>query len=244
MKHNKIRWTALTAALCLLTTSMPVCAAEDERPVVALTLDALVAKDPSFPNNEVFYSDKYQTALEVTKEGSTKLIVYGLDISETKMQENSHITVNRQYNYQDLLWYPAGHNRYFYSGLEYLHIEQSSKVKFEKNFDILFMVKNELPYWADSLPQANESYGFDIAPYIYPFFYDGSCEIGDMNGDGGINTTDAIAVLKLYAQSLLSDVESTIHPKQLEYGDVNTDGKLDVNDAVKLLKQYAESLLQ
>lgn len=61
--------------------------------------------------------------------------------------------------------------------------------------------------------------------------------LGDINGDGSIDSKDAVLVLKSYAESLVSG-EDTFYSA----GDVNGDKKVDSKDAVIILKYYAATL--
>ena len=60
-------------------------------------------------------------------------------------------------------------------------------------------------------------------------FYDGF-ESGDVNGDGKIDVSDAIMVLR----NIVGLVELT--PAQELATDVNGDGKIDVSDAIMILR--------
>ena len=61
--------------------------------------------------------------------------------------------------------------------------------------------------------------------------------VGDINGDGKIDSKDAVLVLKSYAESLVSGNKSTDLA-----GDINNDGSVDSKDAVIILKYYAATL--
>ncbi len=61
--------------------------------------------------------------------------------------------------------------------------------------------------------------------------------LGDINGDGSIDSKDAVLVLKSYAESLVSG-ENTFYSA----GDINGDDKVDSKDAVIILKYYAATL--
>jgi hypothetical protein len=62
---------------------------------------------------------------------------------------------------------------------------------------------------------------------------------GDVNGDGSVNSIDAVFVLKDFASQLLG-IETSL---SLETADLNHDGKINAIDAVIILKQYAQSLI-
>ena len=61
--------------------------------------------------------------------------------------------------------------------------------------------------------------------------------LGDINGDGKIDSKDAVLVLKSYAESLVNS-NATVDLA----GDVNGDKKVDSKDAVLILKYYAATL--
>ena len=63
--------------------------------------------------------------------------------------------------------------------------------------------------------------------------------VGDVNGDGVIDSKDAVFVLKSYAETLAGNVATV----SIEKGDVNGDDKIDSKDAVKILKYYASTMV-
>jgi hypothetical protein len=63
--------------------------------------------------------------------------------------------------------------------------------------------------------------------------------LGDINGDGSVNSIDAVFVLKDFASQILGN-KSTL---DLSVADMNDDGKINSSDAVIILKQYAQSLI-
>ena len=65
-------------------------------------------------------------------------------------------------------------------------------------------------------------------------------DLGDVNGDGNIDSTDASMVLTAYAEMAASK-EYKVSDKMLKLSDVNMDGKLDARDASHILKYYAVS---
>lgn len=64
--------------------------------------------------------------------------------------------------------------------------------------------------------------------------------LGDINEDGNIDSTDASLVLTTYAEMAASK-EFKVSDKVLKLSDVNLDGKLDARDASHILKYYAVS---
>jgi hypothetical protein len=69
-----------------------------------------------------------------------------------------------------------------------------------------------------------------------------SIVLGDLNSDGKINSIDAVAILKGYAQSLVNG-STGLTEEQETAADVNKDGKINSIDAVNVLKYYAASLV-
>ena len=61
---------------------------------------------------------------------------------------------------------------------------------------------------------------------------------GDLNGDGKVNTADAVIVLKYAAEMI------TLDDTQLLAGDTNHDGKVNTADAVLILKYAAEMITE
>lgn len=64
--------------------------------------------------------------------------------------------------------------------------------------------------------------------------------LGDVDGNGIVDSSDASLVLAEYAL-LLTGRDSTFTPRQLESADVNKDGLIDSSDASKILRYYSDS---
>lgn len=64
---------------------------------------------------------------------------------------------------------------------------------------------------------------------------------GDLNGDGEINSTDAVMILKSFAATLAGS-QSKYTSFFMEKGDINGDGSVNSVDAVKILIYYAKTL--
>lgn len=64
--------------------------------------------------------------------------------------------------------------------------------------------------------------------------------LGDVDGDGKIDSSDASLVLAEYARTATGH-EATFDAQQRKAADVNTDGKVDSSDASKILAYYAET---
>lgn len=63
--------------------------------------------------------------------------------------------------------------------------------------------------------------------------------LGDVTGDGEIDSRDAVVILKDFASTILGN-KSTL---ELNKADMNSDGKINSSDAVEVLKTYANSLI-
>ncbi len=72
---------------------------------------------------------------------------------------------------------------------------------------------------------------------------------GDVNGDGFVDSDDAVFISNYYAKSILNleeDYVSKLPAKfdlSLEIADVNKDGVIDNNDTLRVLRFYAYSIL-
>ena len=71
-------------------------------------------------------------------------------------------------------------------------------------------------------------------------------KMGDANGDGVVDSKDAVSTLNTYALSLtknssIKSMESENEAKEFN-ADVNCDGVIDSKDAVEILQTYAENL--
>ncbi len=64
---------------------------------------------------------------------------------------------------------------------------------------------------------------------------------GDINGDGEVNSLDAVITLKNYAASL-TDSQKKYTESYLKFADVDGDKKITSKDAVKILINYADRL--
>ncbi len=68
----------------------------------------------------------------------------------------------------------------------------------------------------------------------------GSFTLGDVNGDGQINSSDATKVLQEYA-ALSTGKESILTDEQKKAADVNSDGQINSNDASAILVYYSKA---
>ena len=78
-----------------------------------------------------------------------------------------------------------------------------------------------------------------LSPITQPNVTDdpyGGYELGDVNGDGKINATDALLVLRSFAKKI------TLTPEQTLRADVNRDNKVNATDALKILRYFAKKI--
>ncbi len=78
-----------------------------------------------------------------------------------------------------------------------------------------------------------------LSPITKPTVTDdpyGGYELGDVNGDGKINATDALLVLRSFAKKI------TLTPEQTLRADVNRDNKVNATDALKILRYFAKKI--
>lgn len=81
--------------------------------------------------------------------------------------------------------------------------------------------------------------------------YAAEAVFGDLSGDGKIDLTDAIGILKYYSRAMLDKnvtwesfgvtERAGVFPGA--FGDVNNDSVIDINDAIAVLKYYSRSIL-
>lgn len=65
-------------------------------------------------------------------------------------------------------------------------------------------------------------------------------DLGDVNGDGLIDSNDASSVLSTYAE-MAAAKDYVLSEKLLKQGDVNMDGRLDAHDASMILRYYSKA---
>lgn len=72
--------------------------------------------------------------------------------------------------------------------------------------------------------------------------FDISCynNLGDVNGDGTIDSTDASSVLMTYV-NIATSADYTVDEKTFRLADVNLDGEINSRDASYILKYYAQA---
>lgn len=78
-----------------------------------------------------------------------------------------------------------------------------------------------------------------LSPITQPTVTDdpyGGYALGDVNGDGKINATDALLVLRSFAKKI------TLTPEQTLRADVNRDNKVNATDALKILRYFAKKI--
>lgn len=229
----------LTAAAAMLTMNIPaaVHAYENggntkakpkrtyETPEELMAL--LVDSDESFPGGGIIYSDKYSFDAKLNAGAYAKndyLIVYGLGSDMTIYD----LILNVDEYADDI----ADRDPSIYSGFT-IQIKNDKIASPDNNVYMVFFTANTLPgkTGGTDLVSACESYGFDIAPYIYD-----ELTPGDINCDGAIDAVDASMVLYGYSRLSINDdlqLSSTLF-------DYNGDGMIDAVDASMILTYYAK----
>jgi|GEM_PF-6813503 len=81
-------------------------------------------------------------------------------------------------------------------------------------------------------------YGMDFSPVLALEFTVETAQLGDINGDGAVDASDASAVLTAYAM-ISTGQDSGLTETQLFNADVNGDGVADATDASLILGYYA-----
>ncbi|MCR4888368.1 MAG: S8 family serine peptidase [Ruminococcus sp.] len=82
--------------------------------------------------------------------------------------------------------------------------------------------------------KAKDMNGFDIDLTKIP----GEIVLGDINGDGSVNASDASAALKIYAE-LSTGKTDFVSASVMKNGDVNGDGAVNASDASAILAYYS-----
>ena len=59
-------------------------------------------------------------------------------------------------------------------------------------------------------------------------------QVGDVNGDGTIDTSDAVMIIEHYIKGITDKLNKAT-------ADVNGDGKIDTTDAVKVINKYVNN---
>lgn len=92
-------------------------------------------------------------------------------------------------------------------------------------------------------PSLNTVYAFadSYTAYVAEYFGYGVQYLGEMNGDGTVNTDDAVAVLKMYSQSLLGTPVTNTRQRRL--ADLNLSGTVDLLDAVAILRYDSQKMM-
>ncbi len=190
-------------------------------------LNLFVSNDSEFSDGGFIYTEKYKISAELNSGTDYKhdyLIIYGLeDVSE--IEEIINTTINND-NFK-LAAYPEFHSGKIYS-LSCNNIESDNYI------NVVFFVNDVLTDWLKkdiNVLQAWDTYGFDVAPYVYT-----TITSGDINNDNMITASDASLVIEGY--SFLST------GKQIKLNntlfDYNNDGFIDARDASGILIEYAK----
>lgn len=223
----------LTPEQILLTDSIEEISHVYLKPfIIPHTVDALVAEDTDFANNEFVYSDKYQFAMEHNDYGDY-LVVYGIPYDDTFGDWKEHIIFNPDYVLAGDVPVQPEPGRDIYSGYNYQVGMFKKNYTTEGSLHFIFYILDEIPYWSSSVIEAN-SIGFDTGKYIFP-----DTEHGDIDEDGEITVADAVNVMAYAANpdlSLLTD-------KQLYAADVYQQGDgVGVNDAAAIQKYLTKQI--
>lgn len=188
----------------------------------------LVADNEDFSNGGLIYSDKYSFDARLNAGFNNEndyLIVYGVDNDITI----SDLILNVEKYSDDIVI----RDPVIYSGFT-IQIKNGSIISSDNNIFMVFFTKDTVPgrTGKTDLVSACESFGFDVAPYIYD-----ELTPGDINHDGFIDAVDASLILGGYAAlSVNGDLQlnSTLF-------DYNNDGLIDAVDASLVLSYYAQN---
>lgn len=67
--------------------------------------------------------------------------------------------------------------------------------------------------------------------------------LGDVNGDGKVDSKDAVVILQYFAESIVNKNNITVKADE-KAADLNADGSIDSKDAVLVLQYFAESIVK
>ena len=119
--------------------------------------------------------------------------------------------------------------------------QNGESVDMTKGVAVLTMTKSGDSQGIASAPKsiASKDANGALSPITQPNVTDdpyGGYELGDVNGDGKINATDALLVLRSFAKKITLTSEQTLR------ADVNNDGKVNATDALKILRYFAKKI--
>lgn len=119
--------------------------------------------------------------------------------------------------------------------------QNGSGVDMRSGVAVLTMKKSGASQSITSAPKAiaTKDANGALSPITKPTVTDdpyGGYALGDVNGDGKINATDALLVLRSFAKKI------TLTPEQTLRADVNRDNKVNATDALKILRYFAKKI--
>lgn len=123
---------------------------------------------------------------------------------------------------------------------DYEELGASDVIDFPDEFQGEGMTVSQLFFgaMADAATNEEEATTVIVLDYVYATYGAVSCfgTLGDVNGDGNIDSTDARLILQFYAKKLGEDGLNTV------LADVNADGNVDSTDARLILQLYAKKI--
>lgn len=119
--------------------------------------------------------------------------------------------------------------------------QNGSGVDMRSGVAVLTMKKSGASQSITSAPKAiaTKDANGALSPITQPNVTDdpyGGYALGDVNGDGKTNATDALLVLRSFAKKI------TLTPEQTLRADVNRDNKVNATDALKILRYFAKKI--
>lgn len=176
------------------------------------TEDPWEGYDPTNPGEPQFTAPKYRLTLTTNIEGSCSFNIASGD----RYPAEKYVLLYPNYNsvdYKFLGWYRDG-----------VQVSEDSRFNFlipDQDVTLVAMFL-ELPFDPENPGEPSSSQD-DVM--------NETLQMGDANGDGKINTTDAVAVINRY----LNKEMLNFHEKQ---ADMNGDGKINTTDAVVIINKY------
>ena len=148
---------------------------------------------------------------------------------------NSECVIDDEYNGEDGVTFC---NTCIYPNGNYLGIIQgydnSTAEKYAQQYDRTFVSLGTNPASTTTITITTTA-SITTTP---PITTEPAYSLGDVNGDGSVDSTDASAVLAEYA-AIQTGNESSFTDKQEEVANVNMDGTIDSSDASVILSYYA-----
>lgn len=176
------------------------------------TEDPWEGYDPTNPGEPQFTAPKYRLTLTTNIEGSCSFNIASGD----RYPAEQYVSLYPNYNPSDfkfLGWYQGGVLVSNVSKFSYLMPD--GDVTLEAKFE-------EIPFDPESPGEPSSSQDDVMTETL---------QMGDVNGDRVVNTTDAVAVINRY----LNKEVLNFHEKQ---ADMNRDGIINTTDAVAIINKY------